>query len=88
MLLGRSRANLQGTLPFGGLPYRKPANSSNYMKVLYHNKGIDMINIPNILNNTYVRNAIPSINSNDTPPNVSFKYTKTMAGKIFNHKRN
>ena len=62
-------------------------NASGYMSVLYHNKGIDMVNLPRILNNKYVRDAVPSIVQNVTPPIVSFKYTKTIGGKIFNQKK-
>ena len=61
-------------------------NASGYMSVLYHNKGIDMVNLPTILNSKYVRDAVPNIVHNATPPIVSFKYTKTIAGKIFNQK--
>ena len=62
-------------------------NASGYMSVLYHNKGIDMVNLPRILNNKYVRDAVPSVVQNMTPPIVSFKYTKTIGGKIFNQKK-
>ena len=62
-------------------------NASGYMSILYPNKGIDMVNIPRILNNRYVRDAVPNIIQNAAPPIVSFKYTKTIAGKIFNQKK-
>ena len=61
--------------------------TSGYMSILYHDKGIDMINLPRILSSKYVRDAVPSFLHNATPPIVSFKYTKTIAGKIFNHKK-
>ena len=53
---------------------------------MYHNKGINMVNLPRILNNRYVRDSVPYIIQNAAPPIVSFKYTKTIAGKIFNQK--
>ena len=46
-----------------------------------------MVNLPRVLNSKYVRDAVPSFVYNATPPIVSFKYTKTIAGKIFNHKK-
>ena len=62
--------------------------TSGYMTILYHNKGIDMVNIPRVLNSKYyVRDAVPSLVHNATSSIVSFKYTKTIAGKPFNHKK-
>ena len=52
-----------------------------------YNKGIDMINLPRILNCKCVRDAVPNIVRNSTPPIVSFKYTKTISEKIFNQKK-
>ena len=48
----------------------KTSNASGYMSVLYHNKGIDMVNLPTILNSKYVRDAVPNIAHNATPPIV------------------
>ena len=42
-------------------------NASGYMSILYHNKGIDMVNLPRILNNRYVRDAVPNIIQNAAP---------------------
>ena len=56
--------------------------SRGYISVLYHNKAIDMVNLPTILNSKYVRDAVPNILHNTTPPIVSFKYTKTIAGRF------
>ena len=57
----------------------EPRKVSGYMNILYHNKGIDMVNLPRILNNKYVRDAVPGFLQNKTPPIVSFTYTKTIA---------
>ena len=46
-----------------------------------------MINLPRILNSRYVRDAVPQVINNRTPPIVSYKYTKTIAGRIFNQKK-
>ena len=59
-------------------------DTSGYMSIIYHNNGIDMVNLPRILNSKFVRDAVPSMVKNRTPP---FKYTKTIGGKIFNQKQ-
>ena len=64
---------------------KEVCETSGYMTILYHNKGIDMVNLPRILSSKYVRDAVPSFVHNTTPSIVSFKYMKTIAGKIFNH---
>ena len=58
-----------------------------YMNVLYHNKGMDMLNLPRILNCKRVMMAVPNYLRNIPPPVVSYTYTKTIAGKIFNHRK-
>ena len=58
-----------------------------YMNVLYHNKGMDMLNLPQILNCKRVMMAVPNYLRNTPPPVVSYTYTKTIAGKIFNHRK-
>ena len=62
-------------------------DTSGYMSIIYYNKGIDMVNFPRILNSKFVRDAVPSMVKNGTPPTVSFKYTKTIGGKISNQKQ-
>ena len=47
---------------------------------------MDMVNLPSLLHNKNVISAIPP-NVNNTPPIVSYKYTNTIAHKIFNHKK-
>ena len=66
---------------------KEARKASGYMSILYHNKGIDMVNLPRILNSKYVRDAVPNFVPSSTPPIVSFKYTKTIAGRIFNQKK-
>ena len=61
--------------------------ASGYMSILYHNKGIDTVNLPRILNTKCVRDAVPSCVQNVSPPIVSFKYTKTIAGRILNQNK-
>ena len=47
------------------------------MKVHYHNKGIELLNLPRILNRKIVRDAVPQFMSNREPPMVTYTYTKT-----------
>jgi len=57
-----------------------------YMNVLFHNKGMDMIGLPKILNSKRVMAALPA-HLRGPPPIVSYTYTKTIAGKIFNNRK-
>ena len=66
---------------------KETCKASGYMSILYHNKGIDMVNLPRILNTKCVRDAVPSCVQDASPPIVSFKYTKTIAGRILNQKK-
>ena len=57
------------------------------IKVPFHNKGLEMINLSQILHSKPVKESIPSFIQNQTPPTISYSYTKTIAGKIFNFKQ-
>ena len=54
------------------------------MNICYHDKGNELVNLPRIL---YVTDAIPQFITNRVPPSVSYKYTRTIAGRIFNQKK-
>ena len=43
-------------------------SASGFMSICYHYKGIEMINLPRILNSRYVRDAVPQVINNRTPP--------------------
>ena len=58
----------------------------NYMNLMFHNKGMDMINFPRILNSKKVMAAVPNY-LRGPPPIVSYTYTRTIAGKIFNNRK-
>ena len=55
------------------------------MNIMFHNKGMDMINLSRILNSKKVMMAVPKY-LRDPPPIVSYTYTRTIAGKIFNNR--
>ena len=57
----------------------------SYMNVLFHNKGMNMIDLLRILNCKKVRKTILRY-LRAPPPIVSYTYTKTIAGKIFNNR--
>ena len=56
----------------------------NFIKLTYYDRGIDHINLSNILHNKKVQSYIPPYLDN-TVPKISYKYSKTIASKIFNH---
>ena len=56
------------------------------MNVLFHNKGMDMIHLSRILNSKRVMATVPSY-LKGPPPVVSYTYTRTIAGKIFNNRK-
>ena len=45
-----------------------------------------MIGLPQILNSKYVRGAILQFLKNREPPMVSYSYTRTISGAIFNQR--
>ena len=58
-----------------------------YMNVLYHNKGMDLLNLPRILNCKRVMMAVTNNFRSTLPPVVSYTCTRTIAGNIFNHRK-
>jgi len=54
--------------------------------VLFHNKGMDMIDLPGILNSKRVLATVPW-HLKGPVPIVSYKYSRTIAGKVFNNRR-
>ena len=65
----------------------KEKSTNNFIKVQFHNKGLDMINLSGILHHRSIVDSIPTFIVNKSPPIVSYLYTKPIAGKIFNFKR-
>ena len=52
----------------------------------FRDKGLDYINIGNILRNGNIMNKIPIYFTNKEPPIIGYKFNKSIAGKIFNYK--
>ena len=61
-------------------------NNRNFLHILVANKGIDAINISNILNRKEVVKEMPPFFKNQSVPVVSYSYTNSIGRKIFNYK--
>ena len=59
---------------------KKDRERSGFLKVHYHNKGIEMIGLPQIL---CVKDAVPQVLRDREPPMVSYSYSRTISGRIF-----
>ena len=46
-----------------------------------------MIKLSQILHSKPIKRVIPNFIQNQTPPTISYSYTKTIVGKIFNFKQ-
>ena len=57
---------------------KKSEAASGFMKVYYHNKGIEMLHLPRILNSKIVKDTVPMFLNNRKPPMVSYTYTNTI----------
>ena len=55
-----------------------------FMRINFVNKGIEYLNISNILRNKKVRKNIPPYFKDQEPPTISYKYPKSIATKILN----
>ena len=57
-----------------------------FLNVKFANKGIDALNVSNILNQKSVQNKIPLYFQYKELPCISYSYTRSVASKIFNYK--
>ena len=58
----------------------------SFRKLSFANKGIDGVNLGNILHNKLAQSIIPSYFKDQSVPIISYTYTKPIATKIFNFK--
>ena len=56
----------------------------NFTKIKFLNKAVDAINLPVLLRATSVPDKIPVYFKDKEPPVVSYEYTSTVPGKLFN----
>ena len=67
--------------------HQNESNQRSFLKIEFANKGLDAINISNILHHKDVQSKVPPYFKNQSVPLISYSYTKPIATKIFNHKR-
>ena len=58
-----------------------------FLKIQFLNKGIDMLNLPQLVHSKRVTRTIPNCVLNDRPPVISYKYPQTISRKILNHRK-
>jgi hypothetical protein len=58
----------------------------SFLKLSFANKGIDSINLGNILHHKSVKSKIPPYLKDQSVPIVSYVYTRTIASNKFNYK--
>ena len=63
------------------VPAEKP---KHFMKIKFLHKGIDAINLPQLLRSQSVTDKIPAYFKDKEPPIISYQYTNTVANKLFN----
>ena len=56
------------------------------LKLKFSNKGIDAVNLSNILRHKKVQSCIPEYFKSKSTPCISYKYTPTIASNLFNYK--
>ena len=61
--------------------------SDKFLHLKFANKGIDAININNILHHKDVIKSIPAYFKHQCAPKISYSYTRPIASKIFNYKQ-
>ena len=59
----------------------------SFLSLLFANKGIDAINLGNILHHKSVTSKIPPYFKNKSIPIISYTYTTPITPRIFNYKR-
>ena len=62
------------------VPVEKP---KYFMKIEYFHKGIDAINLPDLLRSKLVADKVPVYFKNREPPIISYQYNNTVASKPF-----
>ena len=60
-------------------------STDKFLKLKFANKGIDPLNIGNILNHKEVTKHIPAYFKCQATPKISYTYTNSVASKVFNY---
>ena len=64
--------------------YRLFKPPKHLMKIKFLHKGIDAINLPQLLRSQSVMDKIPAYFKDKEPPIISYQYTNTVANELFN----
>ena len=59
-------------------------NCNEILKFIFVNKGMDNIDLSNILHNKRTCEKVPQYFQNRSPPVITYKYSNTVAAKILN----
>ena len=62
----------------------KASEQRDFLRVFFHSKGMEMVNLGSIMHSKQARSAIPHFFNNKDPPIISYKYTKPIGPTIFN----
>jgi hypothetical protein len=63
-----------------------PETCRQFLKLKFSNKGIDAVNLSNILRHGKVQSCIPEYFKAKSTLCISYKYTPTIASQLFNYK--
>jgi hypothetical protein len=63
-----------------------PNLAAKFFKLKFSNKGIDAVNLRNILRHKKVQSCIPEYFKSKSMPRISYTYTPTIASKLFIYK--
>ena len=71
-------------------PVRTGCNSNTkphkrFIKIYFHNKGIDKVNLTNIFHNKLVKSKVPIYFQEQDPPLISYRYTRNISRNVFNY---
>ena len=67
----------------GCTPYTKP--KTRFIKIYFHNEGIDKVNLTNIFHNKFVKSKVPIYFLERDPPLISCQYTQNISRSALNY---
>ena len=85
--LGRGRNRMYSVQTDCDCTYTMKRKIDLCSTVFFANKGLDAINLGNILHNKYVRAMVPHDFKDQSVPIISYTYTSHISTKTFNYRR-
>ena len=67
--------------------FAEPEEATHFLPLQFANKGLDAINLANILHHKSVKEKIPANFKDKSVPKISYTYTTPIAPRIFNYKK-